>query len=335
MKAIGYQKAHALDAFALTEIEIDRPPLGDSDVLIQVHAVGINPVDFKYRKTRTIPSGDWSILGWDAAGVIVEKGTQVPGFEIGDEVYYSGEITRLGANSEFHAVDHRIIAKKPKNLTFAEAAALPLTSLTAWEALFEKGLPFGSRTRVLIIGGAGGVGSIAIQLLKAKTQATVIATASRPASAEWCKKMGADAVISASGDLSLKSQLKALGYDSVDLILGTTHTEKHLESIPEILRPFGHFVLIDDPQTLDISSFKKKSQSVHWEYMFAKSIFRYEMNSQGKILEQVGQLVNEGKIKTTLKTKWNGLTPANLRLAHAWIESGQAIGKAVLTWIED
>lgn len=328
MKALGYKNAHTIADFAITEMEVPTPTLKETDVLVRVHAFAVNPVDYKIRSQRN-SSGNAVILGWDAAGVIEKVGPGTKGFSVGDEVYYAGDLLRDGSYAELQAVDYRLIAKKPKSLSFIEAAALPLTSLTAWEALLERNFEYTSDTKVLVIGGAGGVGSIAIQVLKAKTKAQVIATASRPDTKAWCEKLGADVVIDHRQNLG--EELKKNKIDTVDIVFGTTHSANYLTIIPQILRPFGHFVLIDDPKSLDITAFKSKALSVHWEFMFAKSMHGYKMETQGEILKEIAHLIDTRKIQSTGNLVLKGLKADNVRNAHELVENGTAIGKTVIT----
>ncbi len=326
MKAFGYLQGHTLENFAVKEIELPTPELRELDVLVHIKATSLNPVDTKIRKNR---SGEKPVvLGWDAAGVIEKVGTKVQDYKIGDEVYYAGDITRAGTNAALQAVDSRIIAKKPASLDFTQAAALPLTALTAWEGLFEKGIQYSENTSVLIFGGAGGVGSIAIQLLKAKTKAKVIGTASRPETVAWVKEMGADLVIDHTKDI--EQELKRVGVSQVDVIYSTTNSEENAKLAAKILRPFGHFILIDDPKSLDIMPLKSKAISVHWEFMFAKSMHAHNEISQHEILKAVASLVSEGKLRSTAHTILNGLTVENLKKGHTLQESGRAIGKIVI-----
>jgi NADPH2:quinone reductase len=328
MKALAYYRAHSLADFAVQEMELPEPTLQAKDVLIRVQAVSVNPVDFKIRTSRSAEGDRPVILGWDAAGIIEKIGPEVEGFQPGDEVYYSGELMRDGSNAEYQAVDHRIIARKPKNLSWAGAAALPLTSVTAWEALLERGIDYVPDTHVLIIGGAGGVGSIAIQLLKALTPARVLATASRPETVEWCRSLGADSILNHANDLA--AELKKQGLVTVDVVFGTTHSDRYLATIPDLLRSWGHFSLIDDPKSLDIVTFKRKAINVHWEFMFSKTLFNYHPESQGKILADLTQLVEAGKVKSTVGLVLPGLTVENLKKAHTKLEASESIGKIVL-----
>ena len=328
MKALGYLQAHAVADFSLREFDLPVPEPGPLDVLVRIKAVSLNPVDTKVRASRSATSTRPVILGWDAAGVIERIGGKVTGFKPGDEVFYAGDLLRDGSNAEYQIVDHRVIALKPAHLSFTDAAAIPLTALTAWEALIERDHGLTAESNVLIIGGAGGVGSIAIQLLKAATPVRVIATASRPETIAWCHDLGADVVIN--HHHGLDAGLKEHGLSTVDLIFGTTHSDAYLKIIPDLLRPFGHFCLIDDPKALDIVGFKRKAINVHWEFMFAKTMFHYREETQGQILRQVAQLTEVGKIKSTAKLVLSGLTVDNLRLAHTRLEAAESIGKIVI-----
>jgi zinc-binding alcohol dehydrogenase family protein len=329
MKALGYFTAHQLSSFAIEELEVQEPVINDHDLLVRVKAVSVNPVDYKIRQSRHAEGKRPVILGWDVSGIVEKTGSLVKGFKIGDEVYYAGDLKRDGGNAQLHAVDHRIAAKKPSNLDFAHAAALPLTSLTAYEALFPRAISsMEANDKVLIIGGAGGVGSIAIQILKAMTNTMVLATASRPDTVAWCKRMGADLVLDHTRNLH--QQLDQHQIKNVDVIFGTTHSAQYLEIIPQLLRPFGHFCLIDDPRILDIAGFKTKALSVHWEYMFAKTLYGFDIASQGQILQTIAQLVEKGKIISTANMILKGFSAENLRKAHEMLESGKSSGKIVI-----
>jgi zinc-binding alcohol dehydrogenase family protein len=327
MKAYTYKQAHHIKDFSIEESDLSTPETGPLDVLVRVKAISFNPVDTKIRQVKSAENSKSLVLGWDASGIIEETGSEVQGFSKGDEVYYAGDLNRPGSYSALQAVDYRLIAKKPATLDFTEAAALPLTSVTAWEALFERGFEYSKDTKVLIIGGAGGVGSMATQLLKANTDATVIVTASRPETRDWCLKMGADHVIGR----DLHGELEKLGIDQVDIVFGTTHTAEYLEVIRDLLRPFGNLVLIDDPENLDIVSFKAKALSVHWEFMFAKSMFAYRPEQQGQFFTKLATLVDQGKVQSTLnKTLPHSLE--SIRQAHELLEEGSTIGKIVMEW---
>lgn len=329
MRALGYTKAHLLDQFNIQEVEIEKPKIKTTDLLVQIKAISVNPVDTKIRQRKSSADSTPIILGWDASGIVLEVGADVVDFKIGDEVYYAGELNRAGSNAELQAVDQRLVAKKPKNISFTQAAAMPLTSVTAWEALIEnKSLDLNSHPTILIIGGAGGVGSMAIQILKAKSNAIVIATASREETINWCKELGADFVINHANDL--KTELQKININEVDAVFSTTHTSNYLPKLNEIIRPFGNFILIDDPENLNVAHFKQKSIKTTWEFMFSKSMFNYHPEEQGKVLSEIALLVESGKIKSTLKQTLEGLNTANLKKAHETLESSKSFGKIVL-----
>lgn len=328
MKALGYTQAHTLDAFSLQLMEVpDLVPTG-RDLLVEVKAIGLNPIDYKIRSRRSGTDGRPVILGWDAAGIVQACGNKSTHFKVGDEVFYSGDLNRAGSYATRQLVDERLVALKPKNLSFTESAALPLTSLTAYEMLFEKMRLMGAERRaVLIIGGAGGVGSQAVQLLKVKTTMTVIATASRPESKQWAAILGADHVVS---HQNFVSDIRALGIQFVDGIFSTTHSAQHWANMAEIIAPFGEIGLIDDADGLDISIFKRKAVSVHWELMFTKSMFDFRVESQGKILAEVKNLVESGRMRTTANRVLHGLTVENLRASHTMLEQHTNVGKVVV-----
>ncbi|ARM16179.1 MULTISPECIES: zinc-binding alcohol dehydrogenase family protein [Rhizobium] len=334
MKAIGYKSAGAIERDdSLQDIELPRPTPRGRDILVEVEAISVNPVDTKVRKGVNPEAGQWKILGWDAVGKVVEAGPEVKGFKVGDDVFYAGSLIRPGANSQFHLVDERIVGSKPKTLSNVEAAALPLTAITAWEMLFDrldirKPVP-GAANAIVIIGGAGGVGSIAIQLVRALTNVTVIATASRPETQEWAKSLGARHVIDHSKPLA--EQVAALGIGAPAFVFSTTETHRHLKEIIELIAPQGRFGLIDDPDGLDVLGFKRKAASIHWELMFTRSIFETaDIAEQGKLLNEVSRLIDEGKIRTTVTETISPINAANLKKAHAAIESGKTKGKLVL-----
>ncbi|WP_289033650.1 zinc-binding alcohol dehydrogenase family protein [uncultured Roseibium sp.] len=334
MRAIGYEKSLPItDDNALVDINLPRPEPRGSDLLVEVRAVSVNPVDTKVRMRAEPEPGDYKVLGWDAAGVVVAKGSDATGFDVGDEVFYAGDLTRPGTNAEFHLVDERIVGRKPKSLSWAEAAALPLTAITAWEALFDRlninaAIP-GAPPVVLIIGGAGGVGSIAVQLASKLTDITVIATASRPETRDWVLNLGADHVVDHSKPLA--KQVADLGLGAPAYVFSTTNTDDHLTEIAELIAPQGRFSLIDDPSSLDISPFKRKSVSTHWEFMFTRSMFKTaDMAAQGKLLNEISKHVDDSILKTTLGENFGAINAENLRRAHQFIESGKAKGKVVL-----
>jgi NADPH2:quinone reductase len=286
------------------------------------------------RMRSTPAEGSVAVLGWDVAGIVDATGPDATLFKPGDEVYYAGAIDRPGANAQLHLVDERIVGRKPKSLSFTEAAALPLTSITAWELLFDRlavrpGKSPDNRT-VLIIGGAGGVGSILIQLARRLTGLTVVATASRPETRQWCLDLGAHAVID--HGKPLRAQIEALGLPPVALVASLTNTDKHFEALADLIAPQGHLALIDDPATLAVSLLKRKSVALHWEFMYTRSLFQTaDMIAQHNLLTEVAALVDAGVIRTTLGDDYGTINAANLKRAHAMLESGRARGKIVLT----
>lgn len=330
MKAISYIDGmdHGFQN-PLVDIEKAMPSLKDRDLLVKVKAISVNPVDTKVRR-NPVAVGNTRILGWDAVGEVVEVGSGVQHFKVGDQVWYAGDLTRDGSNAEYQAVDERIVSLKPQSLSDAEAAALPLTAITAWEMLFDRfNVDLDKFDNILVIGGAGGVGSIAIQLLKAKTNLRVIATASREETKAWVKSLGADYVIDHTEDLN--TQIKALGLDAPRYIFSTNQTETYLPQISKLIAPQGKFGLIDDPKSLDIVEFKSKSVSVHWEFMFTRSMFNTtDIEQQSQLLHQVAELVDNHRIKTTLNQTLGKINAKNLKLAHELIETGRAKGKIVL-----
>jgi NADPH2:quinone reductase len=324
-----YERAHNLEDFAIKLAEIPEPPLRELDVLVDVHAVGINPGETFIRRTRSAEPGGRFLLGWEFAGVIVETGSGVRGFNTGDRVFGTGDMTRDGAWAERVAVDHRIIARIPVSLTFVDAASFPIGALTSWEAMFreQSDLP-GGVERVLIVGGAGGVGSIATQLLKAETSALVISTASRPESRQWCHEMGADLVIDHSKDI--QEQLSAEHIEQVDMIFSTAKNAHNLPWIARLLRPFGHLSVIDMSPSLKATALMLKSASLHTEMVFSKILHGYDIESQGRTLEAVAAFIAEGRIRPIATTRLTGLTPETMRTAHDLLESGRTIGKVVI-----
>jgi NADPH:quinone reductase len=334
MKAIAYRQAGPIDApRALSDITLDKPVARGRDLLVAVDAISVNPVDTKIRRNVSPADGEMKVLGWDAVGRVVEVGDAAEAFKPGDRVYYAGSLLRPGANSEFHLVDERIVGHAPKTLSNAQAAALPLTAITAWEMLFDRldvRKPVsGAAHAIVIIGGAGGVGSIAIQLARALTDLTVIATASRPETKDWALSLGAHHVIDHAQPLA--AQVEALGLGAPAFVFSTTETHRHLDQVVALIAPQGRFGLIDDPQTLDIMGFKRKSVSIHWELMFTRSMHETpDMAEQGKLLNAVAGLIDEGRIRTTVTEILAPINAANLMKAHAILESGKARGKIVL-----
>lgn len=334
MKAVAYRQAGPIDRpDSLLDVDLPAPVPGERDLLVEVAAISVNPVDTKVRASSAPASGAAKVLGWDAVGHVVAIGPGVTDFKSGDEVWYAGSIARPGANSQLHLVDERLVGHRPKSLTNAEAAALPLTAITAWEMLFDRldvrRLVPGAANAILIVGGAGGVGSIAIQLARALTDLTVIATASRPETTAWAREQGAHHVIDHSRPLA--DEVAALGIGAPAFVFSTTHTDRHLAEIAKLIAPQGRSGLIDDPKSLDVTAFKRKAVSIHWELMFTRSLFETpDMAEQGKLLTEVARLVDAGRLRTTVTEVLRPINADNLRHAHAIIESGRARGKIVL-----
>lgn len=338
MKAIGYLKSLDITAQdSLVDIELPTPTAKGRDLLVKVEAISVNPVDTKIRANVPAEGDDYKVLGWDAVGEVIEAGEQAQFYSKGDKVWYAGDLTRPGTNSEYHLVDERIVGRKPETLSNAEAAALPLTAITAWEMLFDRlGLEKvrqpnkTGQEKILIIGAAGGVGSIMVQLAAQLTDAVVIGTASRPESQQWVKALGADYVIDHRKPLS--SELKRLEIDNVTHLASLNATDQHFDEIVESLAPQGKLGLIDDPQLpIDIKLMKAKSISLHWEFMYTRSMFNtLDIEKQRELLNTVSELIDSGRIKTTLGEHYGVINADNLKRAHANLESGKAIGKIVL-----
>lgn len=334
MLAFGYSKAGPLsETDALQQIEMERLAPEDHDIEVAVAAISINPVDVKLRAGAQ-PKDGARILGWDAAGTVLACGDKVRNFKPGDKVYYAGALNRPGSYSQYQLVDERIAAPMPASLDFDAAAALPLTAITAWEALFHRmdvsrPVP-GAANAVLIIGGAGGVGSIAIQLVKKRTDALVIATASRPESKAWVEEMGADYIIDHSKPMA--PQIAALGIGEPGYVLSTNNTDKNAADIAELIAPQGHLCLIDDPEALNIMPFKMKSVAIHWEFMFTRSMLQTaDIEEQNVLLTELSRLIDAGEIVTTVNKKLSPINTQNLLKAHEDVESSQMIGKLVLS----
>ncbi|MDN5565226.1 MAG: zinc-binding alcohol dehydrogenase family protein [Psychrobacter sp.] len=352
MKAIGYQDNLPIDdEQSLQDITITKPTASGHDIVVEVKAISVNPVDCKIRKARPAPEGEYAVIGWDAAGVVTAVGDKVSLFSVGDRVYYAGDLTRSGSNAEYQLVDERIVGHMPASLSFAEAAALPLTTITAWEMLFDRlqvpvsksvaGADAASgnnddvnsananKVSVLVVGAAGGVGSILTQLLKARTSATIIGTASREESVQWLKDLGADHVINHRNPLF--DELQKTGITEVDYVVSLNNTQEHYEEIIKCLKPQGKLGLIDDPKSLDIMPLKMKSLSLHWEFMFARSMFQTpDMIEQHHLLTDVAKMIDAGEIKTTIAHHLGTITAEHLRDAHHMLENRQAHGKIVL-----
>lgn len=331
MKAIVYTQngLPIADEKALYEVDLAKPQPGPRDLLVKISAIAVNPVDTKVRAGS--PADKPRILGWDAVGVVEAIGADVTLFQPGDEVFYAGDITRAGSYAEYGLVDERIAGHKPRSLSDADAAALPLTSLTAWELLFDRlEVKAGDNAALLIIGAGGGVGSILTQLARKLTGLTVIGTASRAETAEWVRALGAHHVIDHQRPLG--EQLAAIGHKEVRYVASLTHTDSYYTQLIDVLAPQGKLALIDDPETLDAVPLKRKAISLHWELMFTRSLFQTgDMQRQHEILQQISQLIDNQTLQTTAGEHHGTINAANLRKAHALIESGRARGKIVLS----
>ncbi len=335
MKAIGFKKSLPItEAESFIEFETDKPSPTGHDILVKISAISVNPVDFKVRQKAALekPLDSPKIIGWDAAGTVVATGDKVSLFNVGDEVFYAGDLTRDGSNAEYQLVDERIVGFKPKNLTMAEAAAIPLTGLTAWESIFDriKVVPNQDQYRsILILAGAGGVGSIAIQIAKKLTDLTVIATASRPETQAWCEELGADYVVN---HHKIKEDLDRIGFSQVDYVLDLVDLGAYWNTIAEIIIPQGHIVSITgSSKPLDVNVLKTKSVSFSWELMYTRSMYQTEdMVKQHEILNQISKMLESGNLKSTLTTTLEGFTVDNLKKAHKMQESGKTIGKTVI-----
>lgn len=339
IKAIGYKDNFAIDnEQALQDITLDKPTATGHDILVEVKAISVNPVDYKIRQSRPAPDGEYAVIGWDAAGIVTAVDDEVSLFSVGDKVYYAGDLTRSGSNAEYQLVDERIVGHMPSSLSFAEAAALPLTTITAWEMLFERlQIPVSDSSSgesandvsVLVIGAAGGVGSILTQLLKTRTSATIIGTASRDESVQWLKDLGADHVINHRNPLF--DELQQTGINEVDYVISLNNTDEHYEEIIKCLKPQGKLGLIDDPKSLDANALKTKCLSLHWEFMFTRSMFHTpDMLEQHRLLNDVAKLIDAGDIKTTVAHNLGTITAEHVRHAHQMLENQQAHGKIVL-----
>ena len=339
MKAIGYYRNLPVDdAQALVDLELPEPVPGARDLLVEVRAVSVNPVDTKVRRHAAPPPGEARVLGFDASGVVRAIGADVTLFKPGDAVYYAGSIARQGSNAQYQAVEERIVGRKPASLDHAHAAALPLTAITAWELLFDRlgvAQEGGAGQTLLVTGAAGGVGSILVQLARQLTRLTVIGTASRAETRAWVEALGAHHVIDHSRPLG--DELARVDLQQVDYVASLTHTHEHYDAIVEALKPQGRLGLIDDPATpLDVMKLKRKALSLHWEMMFARPVFETpDMIEQHRLLDEVAALIDDGTLKTTFGEHYGTIDAANLRRAHALIESGKAKGKIVLEGFGD
>jgi zinc-binding alcohol dehydrogenase family protein len=342
MKAIGFYKPLPVEnKESLIDVDVLRVEPTGKDILVKIKAVSVNPVDVKVRQRPKEDQSTASIIGWDASGIVEAVGDAVSLFKPGDKVYYAGDHFRQGSNCEYQLVDERLVGSMPSSLTFEEAAAMPLTTITAWEALFERlGIEPSSEKNIgksiLIIGGAGGVGSIATQLAKKVAGLIVVSTASRPESETWCRQMGADQVIN--HHLPFKDEFLRIKMKEVNYILCLNSLEKHIENMADVIKPQGRICTIvetKDNQAININIFQSKSVGFLWELMFTRSLYQTEdMQEQHNILNRAAKLFDEGLIKSTLTESFGDLTAENLRKAHARVETGSMVGKLVLSAVE-
>ena len=337
MRAIGYQQPAPLeDPSYLLDITLPDPTPGPHDLLVRVEAIALNPVDGKVRGREMPEAGGWRVLGWDAVGRVEALGAEVQSFAVGDRVWYAGALNRPGCNAELHCVDVRLAALAPRSLEPVEAAALPLTAITAWELLFDRhalpqGPEAGTGQSLLVIGAAGGVGSVLLQLARQLTGLTLIGTASREESAAWARHCGAHHVITHREPL--RPQLEALGLPVVDRVISLTHTGEHFEQLVDVLAPQGALALIDDPDpaAINVLALKRKSLSLHWELMFTRSLYATaDMAQQGQLLGEVAALVDQGKVFSTAQQRLGLITAANVAAGHRLLASDASIGKLVL-----
>lgn len=332
MKAVGFRQGGPLEREdSLIDIEVADPSPGPRDLLVRVHAVSVNPVDTKVRGGAK-PAEEPMVLGYDAAGVVEAVGADVTLFAPGDEVFYAGTIKRPGTNSELHVVDERIVGPKPRSFDFAQAAALPLTGLTAWELLFDRlrvSQGGGEGQTILIVNGAGGVGSMLVQFARQLTKLRVIATASRPETIAWVKQMGAHDVIDHRKPLN--EGLAAIGVKAVNFVASLAASEQHLPAYARIIAPQGSLAVIDDVKSFDIVALRQKSITVAWEGVFTRSIYETpDMIEQHRILSEIARLVDEGVLQGTMTRDLGLMSAATLKAAHGLVETGASIGKIVL-----
>ncbi|GJM62593.1 zinc-binding alcohol dehydrogenase family protein [Persicobacter diffluens] len=335
MKAIGFTKSLPIEEAQSFELfEVDKPRAQGRDLLVKIAAIAMNPVDYKIRQSAAVDErlADPKILGWDACGTVEAVGESCSLFKEGDLVYYAGDLTRPGCNQEYQLVDERIVGFAPQHIPVDAAAAMPLTSLTAWELLFDRlqlTKEKDAGKKILIIGGAGGVGSMAIQIAKNLLGLEVITTASREASISWCEKMGADQVVN---HRDLLNEMKKAGHDPVDYILDLVDVNQYWEAMCDLIKPQGKIGSISDPaEPVQLRDLKAKSVSFHWELMYTRSMFQTaDMQRQHQILNKVAALLDSGELQSTLKQTLRGLTVANLKAAHQTSEAGTMIGKLAI-----
>ncbi|WP_231424199.1 MULTISPECIES: zinc-binding alcohol dehydrogenase family protein [Pedobacter] len=336
MKAIGFRKSLPIsEEESFISFETEKPEARGRNLLVKIIAISVNPVDYKVRQSSAKDKvlEQTKVIGWDAVGIVEDTGSEVTLFEKGDHVYYAGDITKSGSNAEYQLVDERIVGRKPKNLSWAEAAAMPLTLLTVWELFFDRIRinQSDSGKSLLIIGGAGGVGSIAIQIAKRIAGLTVIATASRAESQEWCKQQGADFVVN---HQNLVEEVQQAGFQQVDFIVDFVDVNMYWDAMVTLIKPQGQIGSISDPvESVNLKALKGKSVSFHWELMFTRSMFQTEdMSRQHHILNQAATLFENGTITSTINQCFFGFSTENLKRAHGLLESGKSIGKIVIEY---
>jgi len=337
MKAIGFKTSLPInesESFIMFETPVPEPK--GRDLLVKIKAISVNPVDFKIRQNSVKDTvlETPKVIGWDAVGTVEAVGEDVTFFKAGDEVYYAGDLIRSGSNAEYQLIDERITGLKPSSLTYAEAAAMPLTALTAWESLYDRiriAEPKDKGKSILIIGGAGGVGSIAIQLARKISGLKVIATASRPETKAWCKAMGADVVVD---HKNLVEEVHAAGLKEVDFILDLVDLNNYWDTLVELIKPQGHIVSITGSATpVALNKLKNKSVTFSWELMYTRSMYQTDdMEQQHHILNALAKLLDDGTLKTTLNQTLKGFSVENLKEAHRLLESGKTIGKVVIEY---
>ncbi|QIE60880.1 zinc-binding alcohol dehydrogenase family protein [Rasiella rasia] len=332
MNAIGYKENLPIEnAKSLQDVQLEIPRATGRDILVEIKAISVNPADYKVRLGMPVDGDNWKVIGWDATGIVKDVGDKVTLFKAGDEVYYAGDFTRQGSYAQYQIVDERIVGKKPSSLSYAEAAALPLTTLTAWEMLFDRldVNKSNNNKSILIIGAAGGVGSIMVQLVKKLTNLKIIGTASRKETSTWLQDLGVDRVINHRNKLS--EELDKNNLPAPDYVVSLNATEHHIDEIVKLIKPQGKFGFIDDPKSINIMPFKSKAVSIHIELMFTRSMFQTaDMIEQHNILNKASELIDNGTIKTTLGDNFGIINAENLRKAHAFLETGKAKGKIVL-----
>jgi NADPH2:quinone reductase len=329
MKALVYRQKNTLDNFGIRLEDVADPEIRETDILIRVKAFGVNPGEALFRRILDAPDGEYRILGYEFSGIVERVGTKVSGLNIGDRVFGLGDTTRQGAYAELVAADYRSMAKILDFAPFDHAAAAPVATLTAYQSLFRfnNDLPPNVKT-VLILGAAGGVGSMAIQLLKAKTGVTVIATASKPESKSWVKELGADIIVDHHADVI--KQLKVEGINQVDFVFAVNGLKSAISWLPEIIKPYGYLASIEGLNGIDISQLINKCATIFLEMVFSKSLFGVGQESQGDILRELTELVTEGKVRSPVKQTLTGLSEDNIRQVHTTLEQGNTIGKIVV-----